>query len=283
MLHQGDHGFLVRRVQRYLNELGAKLDVTGDYDSLTAAAVRQWKKRRNMPNGDNGDLASSEFIRLATEAWRHRIRHPDKTPDPPIRGEGIDVSNHQGGVDYASVKKSGRVFVIAKATEGSTFKDGYYEVNARTARHAGLVFGAYHFAHADSISGARNQVDAFIQFADPQPGDLVPAIDWETNPIDGKVPSLRVIEAMATRVHELVDAYPLIYSYPALLAGQRIPSASILAKCPLWYANYSNHPVPAPWKTAALTQYSSGGSCPGVKGRCDVDRADADLNGLLLS
>src|SRR5436305_11355084 len=64
---------------------------------------------------------------------------------------GIDVSSYQGsGVNWSSVKASGRTFAWAKATEGVTINDSTFAGNENNGKAAGLIMGAYHFAHPGS-------------------------------------------------------------------------------------------------------------------------------------
>ena len=68
---------------------------------------------------------------------------------PPGALPGIDVSRHQGTIDWAQVAASGQRFVLAKATEGLLTVDPTYATNRAGAMAAGLEFGAYHFARPD--------------------------------------------------------------------------------------------------------------------------------------
>ncbi|MDE6377369.1 MAG: hypothetical protein K2K72_01335, partial [Duncaniella sp.] len=63
---------------------------------------------------------------------------------------GIDISAHNGEIDFNKVRDEGVKFVIVKATEGGTFKDRRFIENIRKAREAGLKVGAYHFFRFDT-------------------------------------------------------------------------------------------------------------------------------------
>ena len=64
---------------------------------------------------------------------------------------GIDVSNHQGRIDWNKVANDDNVqFVYIKATEGATYVSPTFEQNIREAREAGLKVGFYHFLRATS-------------------------------------------------------------------------------------------------------------------------------------
>lgn len=85
-------------------------------------------------------------------AYRQYIANtPAMEPDRnlyPTRG--IDISAHNGTIDFGKVKKAGYDFVIIKATEGTDFKDSMFSDNLRRAREAGLKVGAYHFFRFDT-------------------------------------------------------------------------------------------------------------------------------------
>lgn len=62
-------------------------------------------------------------------------QRPQPSPETyPVRG--IDISAHNGEVDFGRVADSGMEFVIMKATEGATFKDSRFGANYRAAREA---------------------------------------------------------------------------------------------------------------------------------------------------
>src|SRR5687767_3907350 len=58
---------------------------------------------------------------------------------------GIDVSHHQGTINWTRVAESGHVFAFHKATEGATFVDDQYVTNREKAGNVSIPFGAYHF------------------------------------------------------------------------------------------------------------------------------------------
>lgn len=61
----------------------------------------------------------------------------------PLRG--IDVSHHQGQIDWRRVAADDVAFAVIKATEGGDHVDDAFDRNLREARAAGLAVGAYHF------------------------------------------------------------------------------------------------------------------------------------------
>ena len=69
-------------------------------------------------------------------------------PNNPLRQypvKGIDVSHHNGTIDWRAVADDGVKFAYIKATEGKDFQDDRFITNCREATAAGIVCGAYHY------------------------------------------------------------------------------------------------------------------------------------------
>jgi lysozyme len=128
--------------------------------------------------------------------------------------QGIDVSHHQGPIDWAAVRKQGMAFAYVKATEGRDWVDRRHADNMREAREAGLLAGAYHFFSfcRDGAEQARN----FLAHADIRAGDLVPVLDVETaGNCSGRPDSRRLhreVKAFLDTVEGAVGQRPLIYT-----------------------------------------------------------------------
>lgn len=58
---------------------------------------------------------------------------------------GIDVSHHQGTIDWNTVQKAGAGFAFIKATEGGSFVDPVFQANWRGAVAAGIPSAPYHY------------------------------------------------------------------------------------------------------------------------------------------
>jgi lysozyme len=90
---------------------------------------------------------------------------------------GIDVSNHQGAIDWPLVAGSGVRFVYLKATEGGDFVDKRFQQNWRDAKAVGLPVGAYHF-FTQCKPGAE-QARNFIATVPRDAASLPPVLDAE--------------------------------------------------------------------------------------------------------
>lgn len=90
---------------------------------------------------------------------------------------GIDVSHHQGPIDWSAVSADGVTFAFIKATEGGDHVDSRFEENWQASKQAGILRGGYHF-FTQCRPGAL-QADNFIKIVPREAGALPPVIDAE--------------------------------------------------------------------------------------------------------
>jgi lysozyme len=93
----------------------------------------------------------------------------------PVRG--LDVSHHQGPIDWVAVKNAGMTFAYIKATEGSDYKDPAFVRNWSDSAAAGIARGAYHFFTLGT--SGQLQANNFIATVPVESSVLPPAIDLE--------------------------------------------------------------------------------------------------------
>lgn len=91
--------------------------------------------------------------------------------------QGIDVSGHQGAIDWPRLRGQGVDFAYIKATEGGDFKDKHFAENFAAATKAGVRAGAYHFFTL--CRPGAEQAANFLAAAQTSPSALPPAVDLE--------------------------------------------------------------------------------------------------------
>ncbi len=187
------------------------------------------------------------------------------------RIHGIDVSAWQGVVDWGAVRRSGRLFAFAKATEGVTFTDSMFASNRNAMASAGLALrGFYHFARPDRNSPAA-EADHFLRTVGPLRAGEVAVLDLEVAP--GPEVGDWAAEWLA-RVAQATGRKPVLYSYQSYLYS--IPTAR-LTQYPLWIAAWGDNDGTVPpsppqsdrWSRWTWWQYTSNATVPGVTGRTD--------------
>jgi lysozyme len=103
-----------------------------------------------------------------------REYEPERTRFP-IRG--IDVSHHQGTIDWPKVAADDVAFVYLKASEGGDHRDREFGRNLAEAKKIGLPVGAYHFF--SFCRPAADQAKNFLDAVPPGATELPPVVDLE--------------------------------------------------------------------------------------------------------
>ena len=93
--------------------------------------------------------------------------------------KGIDVSHHQGDINWNKVAKEPIGFVYIKATEGETYVDSKFKKNIVGAKKVGLPVGVDHYFRM--TSGAHKQFKNFYNTVKKYKIDLIPMVDVETS------------------------------------------------------------------------------------------------------
>jgi lysozyme len=200
---------------------------------------------------------------------------------------GIDVSHHNGAIDWDIAARAGIAFAYAKATEGAAFTDRQFGANWTGIRNAGLLRGAYHFLRPALPVAV--QAERFVSLVGtPAPGDLPPMLDLEeTSAKAGEDEWARVAKsrrvALATewleRVERALGRRPIVYTRAGFLADV-LGAPGALTRYPIWLAHYTNQPqprIPDGWERWALWQYSQTGRIAGLACALDMDRFNGSL------
>ncbi|EPQ50442.1 N O-diacetyl muramidase [Gloeophyllum trabeum ATCC 11539] len=199
--------------------------------------------------------------------------------------KGIDVSGYQPNVDWTTVKANGVSFAYIKATEGTSYVSSAFSSQYTGATNAGLIRGAYHFAHPDASSGA-TQAKYFLAHGGGWSGDgitLPGALDIEYNPNGAECYGLSAsamvswIKDFSNTYHSSTGRYPVIYTTTDWWTTCTGNSASFASTNPLWLARYASSvgTLPAGWIYETFWQYADSGANPG-----DQDYFNGDAAGL---
>mgnify|MGYP002622867676 CR=1 FL=1 len=187
---------------------------------------------------------------------------------------GIDVSHHQGNIDWKKVKKAKpRLdFVYVKCTEGKTYVDPTFVKNARGAAAQGYKVGAYHYFRM--TSSAHDQFRSFKAQMDKVNLDLIPMVDVETN---DKKPHKELQDSLQVLLDLLEDAYgkkPMIYGTQRSYNSYCAPEFN---HYPLYIGRYGNSkPVVTGPSHYTIWQYTKDARIPGIHKPVDMCRMHPD-------
>jgi len=208
---------------------------------------------------------------------------PTPTPQPttaPGFVNGIDISYHQGAIDWGRVAGASKTFAFVRASAGTLTSDPAYATNRAGARAAGLKVGSYHFGNPDSTANdALNEARWFLQNATIGSGDLVPILDLEVTNGLGAAALTTWAQTWLAEVESATGVRPVIYTTPNFWAGS-MANTDWFARngYRLWVAHWTTATQPTVpagnWGGNGWTfwQHSSTGSVPGVSGPVDLDR-----------
>lgn len=216
-------------------------------------------------------VAVALIMVAALALWRTlRTRRPHVDVDRSVYPvAGVDLSSHNGLVDFDSLAHAGIDFAYLKASEGNTFRDHAFALNSVRARRAGLHVGAYHFFRFD-CDGA-TQCANLLEAVEGFDTDLPMAIDLEewSNPADITTALVRErLDMMVTLLHRhghRVVIYTNKQGYARFLRGY----AGVAGSVDTWICSFTSPPLGhEPWQ---LWQHSHVGDLPGVGGYVDLN------------
>lgn len=187
-----------------------------------------------------------------------------------------DFSNNNAPPNFELLQKAGLVGVMLKVSEGTAFRDPFFQPWSRAARNAGLRVGGYHFARPTK-NDPKTEAALFAHLLGKiERRDFRPALDLEQN--SGKL-SWADLAAWAREFNQEVKrrtgSLPMLY---ASFGWLRSMSPATAIGGALWLANWSrnglpfNPPVPKPWRSVHLHQYTDHGSVLGAKGATDLSQ-----------
>lgn len=234
-----------------------------------ALPARTTRRRRVLVGlGCGLTLLGAVFVlsqRERWDSWRTWLFGPNGERYP-VRG--IDVSHHQGRIDWQLVKASGHAFAFIKASEGADFRDSRFQENWRGARDAGLVTGAYHFF--TFCAPGLLQAENFLAVAPRDGFALPPAVDVEYT---GNCLGWESLDDVRRELHIFIRHAEAQLGHPLLLYTSEdvwrelVPPE--LHEHRYWLRSLWGQPSgDLDWR---FWQFSDTGSVPGVRGPVDLD------------
>jgi GH25 family lysozyme M1 (1,4-beta-N-acetylmuramidase) len=193
--------------------------------------------------------------------------------------KGIDVSYHQGEIDWKAVKGAGYEFVILRVgyrgygKEGKLCLDTAFPDYVEGAQEAGLDVGVYLFSQAvneteaveeaDLVIDALKDIDIVLPVVfDPE---LISNDDARTDDVSGAQFTANAI-AFCEKIKD-AGYQPMVYSN--MMWEAYMFDMAQLSDYAFWYADYEKTPQ-TPY-AFSFWQYSESGKVPGIDGNCDLD------------
>lgn len=192
---------------------------------------------------------------------------------------GVDVSSHQGDIDWNTVAAAGVEFAVVRIgfrgyAGGEINADAKARINIEGAKAAGLDVGVYFFSQAISPEEAAEEARWAIEFLKGYELELPLVYDWEhvwdeeARTADLVDPA--VLTACAESFCDTVAAAgfaPMVYfnGYQA----RELYDLAALKDYGFWLAQYADA-MDFPY-AVALWQYSETGAVEGIRGKVDLN------------
>ncbi len=206
---------------------------------------------------------------------------PDITTDPAYiaaheGSKGVDVSKHNGNIDWGAVKASGIDFAIIRcgyrgSSSGALIVDPLYYQNMIAATGAGLNVGVYFFSQAVNEVEAIEEASMVLELISGYSLQMPVYIDVEKS--NGRGDAISVEERSAATAAFLATIRNAGYSaglYSNKLWLENRINTGVFTDYKIWLAQY----VDIPSYTATrydMWQYTSKGSIPGIAGNVDLN------------
>jgi lysozyme len=197
----------------------------------------------------------------------------------PADAHGIDISHHQGEVDWQAVEAVGVGFVFVKATEGVDYIDPMFERNWAELQKTKIRHGAYHMFRPedDELDQARNFVTT-LQKAGIDAGAMPPVLDIESVSTIKQVPHAELHERSVgwlRLVEQELGIKPMVYTNPTFWR-EYLTDEHELTNYELWISEYDMD-ADAPketgaWHNWSIWQFSRYGIVDGVPKPVDFNR-----------
>lgn len=201
---------------------------------------------------------------------------------------GIDVSKHNGVIDWEQVKKSGLTdFAIIRCGYGDNMQeqdDYMFEENVAGCEQWDIPMGVYLYSYADNTAHAQSEADHVLRLINGKKFPYKVWYDLEDSPTVGTQDAKTIGDMAETFCNSMLDAgyevgiYANKYWFTTILTDERFE------RWPKWVAQYNDECTYD--DVYIMWQNTSDGSMPGIEGRVDLNYAftgiDIDLKKILV-
>ncbi|MDO5732543.1 MAG: glycoside hydrolase family 25 protein, partial [Eubacteriales bacterium] len=193
------------------------------------------------------------------------------------KAKGIDISAHQGKINFDEVKRDGVDFVFIRSGYATSTDTHFFE-NIREAKRVGLKVGVYVYSYAKTPEEAREEARYAASLLRGHKLDLPLVYDIEDKTIENAVPSRQgrsdLIRAFCNEVKS--QGYkPMVYTNPSWL-NQKL-EYNIRNEYDIWLAHWADKPR---YQTE-FWQASEKGKVKGIQTNVDIDFMFTDFHRYL--
>lgn len=226
---------------------------------------------------------------LVKKVWCCYLKDEQKTVERKFDGKWIDVSEHQGKVDWETCPTGHVIIRPSYTSTGHTFKlktDKYWKRNIKATKDRHVE--VYHFSQALTPDEARKEAKYIIKLIEPYRKRIkIVAFDFETNKSwrftpdicksNGRKKNGKIVDAFCS-VIKAAGYEPMVYANSSTLNAY-LPE-DLYKKYKIWVAEYPSHYTDKSrpnYSHFYLWQYSSTGRVKGITPNVDLDKKYAKV------
>lgn len=199
---------------------------------------------------------------------------------------GIDVSKHQGLINWNRVKAAGIQFAMIRAGYGKNNIDTQFVRNITECNRLGIPVGVYWFSYALNEKMAAEEAQKVLEIIRPYKVEYPVVFDLEYDTIEyAKKKGITINKAMASKMVEAFCStiekagyYAMNYANLDYLRNMFDPG--LRTKYDLWYAQYASE-MNSQVGNVGIWQYTSSGKVDGISGNVDMNIAYKDYKAII--
>lgn len=199
-----------------------------------------------------------------------------------MRLKGIDVSHHNGIVDWDKVKADGIDFAILRCGYGRKSVrqiDRQFERNYRECKRVGMPVGVYHYSYAKNTEDARLEADFMLELITDKQFEYPVIFDIEDKGQEclSKTVLTEITIAFCQKI-EQAGYYVSVYSNADWFTNKL--DTARLAPFDKWLAHWTKTPK---WGSefGGLWQYTDSGKVNGIETKVDMNVSYRDYPAII--
>lgn len=219
-------------------------------------------------------VTSSNIQGYGRPSYQEDDKKEEEATAVSTRVLGIDVSEHNGTVNWTAVKQAGVEFAIIRTGYGKSYEDPQFKRNITQAIAQGIHVGVYHFSYALDVAGVKREAEFVLSLLKDYKIDLPVFFDFEYDTIRyakengvtlGRQAFLEHTRAFCDAIEAAGYRAGTYYNYSYY---KQYYDPGILAPYVQWYAQYNATADITGWD---IWQYSSKGTLTGCTGHFDMN------------
>ena len=283
----------VTHLQRFIAKIGGVYYLGMDRVSAIAAKERDEEAARQR-------LAEEKALAEEEAAMRNRTQQAEAAYNARLVGlesltpsaveqsirnyqrqKGVDISEHNGDVDFNKLKAAGYTFVMIRLGWGgnkTSQDDAKFEENVRKAEEAGIPWGAYLYSYALTADAVKSEIKHTLRLLKGKRPTMPIAFDIEDDDFkyEKGMPSDQMLHDICMTYLQGIEAagyYPILYTGYDWLTGA-LNKPDLTGTYDVWYAQWYtvmqyNTDKVGIWQYGGETNYLESPTINGLSGPFD--------------